>query len=202
MPVDPVHLRQRKELRLRRRLGDQRVEHVRDGLLARSHDPNRRAADGERPDQPEMLDVGRHDLVARAKRETVQDDVARLGRRAHERDVLGLDADHGRQPVAHLGAQSEELVEDRRVDSPLLERAALLARHHVGDAAGERPERAGVEIRVALEDRELRSRRRELGFGDQTFTPARNTLTSNSLPASSSVAQSTCWPSVLKLTRP
>ena len=59
---------------------------------------------------------------------------------------------------AHVGSQLQQPVEVRLPDPAALEVCLQLLLHRVERRAGERPERAGVEIRDALEDREERAR--------------------------------------------
>jgi hypothetical protein len=68
---DPEHLGQRDQLRPRSDLGQDRVERLVGLPVADVCDADRRRADGDRPDQAEVLAVGRDDLVAVAQAEPV-----------------------------------------------------------------------------------------------------------------------------------
>ncbi len=81
VPAHPRDVRDRDQLRL---LGD-RLE---DPVLRRRHDPG--AGCVQRPDQPEVLDVARHDLVVRPEVEPGEDDVAAVGRRSRQRHLRRL----------------------------------------------------------------------------------------------------------------
>ena len=58
------------------------------GRVAHARDAQARARRGERPGEPEVLGVGRDDLVAGPEPEPGDDDVHRLRRRLGQRDVL------------------------------------------------------------------------------------------------------------------
>ena len=72
----------------------------------------------------------------------------------------GLDTDERGKSRAHVGSQLQEAVEVRLPHSAALEVCLQLLLHRIECRAGERPERAGVEIRDVLEDREERTRLR------------------------------------------
>ena len=81
-----------------------------------------------------MLGVGRDDLVSGTELESRRNDVARVGRRAGERDAVRRRADQGCQLLADRGAQCEHALEPRLSASPLalVEAQALLQRSEGG----------------------------------------------------------------------
>ena len=108
----------------------------------------------QRPEQAEVLVGRRHDLVLGREAEPGENDVAAVGRRGSERDALGTDADERAQLGARLLAQRQHTLEPLLAETAQLEIAPPLRRHRVSGFAGERPERAGVEIGDAVEHRE------------------------------------------------
>ena len=136
------------EPRARRDGGEHRV------LVSRGDDDTR-AARVERAEQAEVLLVGRHDLVARREAEPGDDDLAAARRRVGERDLLRRRADDLREAGAHLLAQPGELLDVRHPAAALLEIAREPRLRRLDRRARQRPVRAGVEVRLALEHREL-----------------------------------------------
>ena len=152
-------MRERKQTRPRRHGREDRVG-------VRLHDDDAGAARMKRAQQAEVLGVRRHDLVLRRKLEPGEDDVAAVGGRARQRDLLDLDADEAGERAAHLEAQREHPLEVRRAEAAVLELGALLALHGVECRPSQRPERAGIEIGLPLEHRKERPR---LVEGHPTF---------------------------------
>ena len=120
-------------------------------------DADARARRVQRPEQPEVLLVRRHDLVVRAEAEPGEDDVAAVRGRRRQRDVLGRHA--GSAPPACRARARAALACPRVVPGPgaaLGEVDERLRDHRLGGRPGERPVRAGVEVGDALEDGERR----------------------------------------------
>ena len=72
--------------------------------------------------------------------------------------MLRLDADLRRKCRAHVVRSSQHPLEVRLPDAAALQICLPLLPHRVDRRPGERPERARVEIRDVLEDREERAR--------------------------------------------
>ena len=97
LPVEPRDGRQRDQARARRDLGADEVEEFGRGPFAHLCDAEVGARAEQRAGEPEMLHVGRHDLVAGAEVQADDHDLDALGRRARQRDPVGRHADlHGR----------------------------------------------------------------------------------------------------------
>ncbi len=78
-------------------------------------------------------------------------------RRLRESDVLRVDVEDGGEPAPRLVTQREDALDPARA-APSVPRLAFELLHHRGRRRrGDRPVRARVEIRVALEHRELRA---------------------------------------------
>ena len=101
-----------------------------------------------------MLVRRRHDLVARLEIEPRENDVAAVRRRHRERDLIRLGGDECCDLRAQLPTQREHPLEVRTVDPPALEVVGQRCGDRLHHPARERPERAGVEVRHALEDGE------------------------------------------------
>ena len=86
--VDPGDVRDPDQARPRRDLRLQGPENVRRRQVADRSDLERRSRGDQPAEQPGMLRVGRHDLVAGPDPQAAHDDVAALGRRARQRDLL------------------------------------------------------------------------------------------------------------------
>ena len=101
-----------------------------------------------------MLRVGRHDLVAGPDPQAAHDDVAALGRRPRQRDLLRRRADQPRQLAAERLALLHDTLEVRAAGPALLQLLALDGLHRLDGRARERPERARVQVGVALQHRQ------------------------------------------------
>ncbi len=110
---------------------------------------------GERPEQPEVLVVGRDDLVVWLEPEAGDGDVAAVGRRPRERDVLGRRADEARDRRPDAGPRRAGPLPVVRAGAAVLELARALGDHHLDRPARERTERAGVQVGEAFEDGQL-----------------------------------------------
>jgi hypothetical protein len=119
------------------------------------HDDDAGAGAVQRADQPEVLRVGRDDLVAGAEIETVDDHVAAVRRGAVERQVVRRHADLGRHGLPHALARREHRVDVGRAGAPVLEVAPPLRGDRLGRRSRQRARRAGVEVGPALEGRVL-----------------------------------------------
>ena len=162
LPGRPGDVRDGDQLRRRADLDRDRVERGLRRAAAQLRRADRRARCRQRAEQPEVLDVGRHDLVAGADPEPCADDRAALGRRAGEGERLGRDGHDGRKSGAEPLAQLEDL---RRV--PGARPAALVVEpvgcgHRVQRAPRQRAEGARVEPDEAVEDAELGAYRFEV----------------------------------------
>ena len=114
------------------------------------------AADVKGPEQAEVLLVGRDDLVVGAETEPRRDDLAAARRGLGERDELGGSAEDGGDALADALPRLEDAL-DVRLAAPALREVALEpGPDRVAGRPRERAARAGVEIRVAVEDGELR----------------------------------------------
>src|SRR4051812_16802094 len=102
-----------------------------------------------------MLRVRRHDLVLRSEAEAGEDDVAAVGGRARQRDAVGPRSDQRRELLADPRPEREHALEVLPSAASALVVPARALVHGPNGCARERPERAGVEIREALEHREL-----------------------------------------------
>src|SRR4051794_5321735 len=111
----------------------------------------------QRPQESEMLDVGGDDLVRGGQVEPGEDDIASVRGRADEGNVLGRELEQAGERLAGALAQGEDLLEVGLSAAALLEIALVPFRHRFDCRARERAVRAGVQVRVALEDRELGS---------------------------------------------
>ena len=113
------------------------------------------AARVELAEQAEVLLVARDDLVLRAEPEPGDGDLAAACRGVGERDELRRGAEHRGEPAADPLPQLEHLL-DVRLAAPALGQVALEpCPERVDGRLRERAVRAGVEVRVALEDGEL-----------------------------------------------
>ena len=119
--------------------------------------PHGRLRGVERAQQPEVLGVGRDDLVLGPQAQPGQDDVAAVRRGRGQREVLGRHADRRGQTGAHPLPQLEHRVDVRQSAAPQLEVGELLGRHRLDRRAGQRAHRAGVQVRDLVEDGELRA---------------------------------------------
>ena len=102
-----------------------------------------------------MLDVGRDDLVVRPKPEAAQDDVAALRCRARQRDVFDRHVDERSQSGAQTPAELCHVEKLRDAPAAGLELCGEPRRHRGGRPLRQRPDRARVEVREALEHGEL-----------------------------------------------
>ena len=123
-----------------------------------SRDDDARAGRVQRPDQAEVLLVGRDDLVLGAEAEPGEHDRAAARRRVGERDVLGSTPSTAASPRARLSRSSSISLEVRPCRSgPRSDRARACAVIASTVARASGPVRARVEVRVALEHGELRA---------------------------------------------
>src|SRR6476659_5683626 len=102
-----------------------------------------------------MLDVRRDDLVLRGETEAGEDDVAGVGRRADEGEVLRADLEQAREPLAGLLAQRQDRLEVLLAAPPVLEIAPVPLLDRLDGGPGQRPVRARVQVREPFEDWEL-----------------------------------------------
>ena len=123
-----------------------------DPVLGRGDDSRTRRV--ERPDQAEVLDIARHDLVVRSEIEPGEHDVAAVRRRPRQRDLGRLDAEQRRELGPHLVSHAERPREVRLSPTPLRNVDEFLGDHRLSGDARERAVRARVQVRVLLEDRE------------------------------------------------
>ena len=108
------------------------------------------------PSSPKCSSRRGHDLVFRPQVEAGEDDVAAVGRRAGERDLLRLGADEAGECDAGLLAQAEHPLEVLLAEAAVGEIGVELLLHRSGGRAGERAEGAGVQVGEPLEHREER----------------------------------------------
>ena len=107
--------------------------------------------------EAEMLLVCHHDLVIRAEAEAGEHGRAAARGRIGERDVQRIDVEHGCETRSRLFTKGEDPLDPFLPAPPMLEIAPRLVDHRVGRCTRDRPVRARVEIRVALEHGELRA---------------------------------------------
>ena len=100
-----------------------------------------------------MLAVARHDLVLRPEVEAGQDDVAAVGRRTRQGDLLRLDGQERGQLRPHLVAQAERAGEVRLAAAALCQVDELLREDGLHGRPRERSVRAGVQVREVVEYR-------------------------------------------------
>ena len=139
------------QARARRDLGLDRRQDVGGGELADRCDPELGARGDEAAEEARVLRVGGHDLVTRTDSQAAQDDVAPLGRRAGERDLLGLRRQQARELGAERLALGEHALEVRPARPTLLQLSALDRLHRLDGRARQRAERARVQVGVALQ---------------------------------------------------
>ena len=109
----------------------------------------------QRADEPEMLDVARHDLVLRAELEPRQDDVAPVRRRAGEGDLLRLDGQERGASLARTSSRMAERAGEVRLAAAALRQVdELLREHRLDRRPRERSVRACVQVREVVEYRE------------------------------------------------
>ncbi len=125
------------------------------------HDDDLRRGGAERPEQPEVLVGGRHDLVLRTEAEPAQDDPAAVGRRRRQRDRLGPRPDERAERGAEVLPERERLLEVRLTRPPPDEVPLDTRLQRLRNRSRERPEGAGVEVGDRLQHREQRPRLRE-----------------------------------------
>src|SRR5262249_35547926 len=99
--------------------------------------------------------VGRHDLVRRGETKAGDDDLTTARRRIRERNLLRRRIDNVGKAGAHLLAQARELLDVRHPASSLREIAREPGLRRLDRRARQRPARAGVEVRLVREYREL-----------------------------------------------
>ena len=105
-----------------------------------------------------MLVRRRHDLVARAEVEPGEHDVAAVGRRRRQRDVLDVDADERGDVAAELLAQRQECARTARaLPRPSRSPRSSSARIASIVSARERPDAAGLQVGEPLEHGKLRA---------------------------------------------
>src|SRR5581483_5184182 len=117
-----------------------------------------RAGPVQRSDEAEVLLVGRDHLVVGREPEARKDGHAATTRRLDERDRAWSDVEHSREPRARLVAQRDHPLVVRGPSPPALEVGARLLDDSLRGRPCERAVRARVQIREALEHRELRPR--------------------------------------------
>ena len=105
-----------------------------------------------------MLGVRRDHLVVGPEPQAGDDDVHSLRRRLRQRDVLRRHADLRGEQAADARAGSEHLVEVGAPAAAAFELPGAQAAIASTVDARERAERAGVQVRVALEHGETRAR--------------------------------------------
>ena len=121
-----------------------------DDLLRRyGHDPGRRG--GESAEEAEVLDVARHDLVVRAQVEAREHDVAALGGRPGEGDVLRRHGQERRQARPHLLAQPEHVSEVGLAAPASGKVGQLFGDEGLDGRTRERPVRTRVQVREVVE---------------------------------------------------
>src|SRR6478672_3133761 len=104
-----------------------------------------------------MLLVCHHDLVIRTEAEAGEHDRAAARGRIGKCNVQRIDVEHGCEARPRLFAEREAPLEPLLPAPPVLEIVSRLVDHRVGRRTRDRPVRARVEIRVALEHGELRA---------------------------------------------
>src|SRR4029079_10052376 len=124
-------------------------------------DPNPRRRREQGPQQTEVLRVGSDDLVLGRQAETAENDVARFLCLAHECAVIRSALEDAGTRLTGALPQGEYLLEVRLAAAPPLEIAPVEVRHRLDSRSRQRPVRAGVQVRIALEDRELGASLRE-----------------------------------------
>ena len=97
-----------------------------------------------------MLGVGRDDFVAPGEAKGGEHRVAPLRRRRRERDGFRCRPDEAPDGFPQPPARRHHLLEEGVAEPSHLERAPLLRLHRFHGAAGERPERSGVQVRAAF----------------------------------------------------
>ena len=143
IPRQPGNVRDGDQLRPARDLSEhQRRRRLRTGVTDVS-DPQPRRRCQERPEQPEVLEVGRDDLVLLGEPEP------------GESDALRRHLEHAGHGHARLLAQGQSLLEVSLPASALLEVPPVPLRHRLDRRPRERPVRAGVQVGIAFEDRKL-----------------------------------------------
>ena len=149
---EPGDLRERDQLRPLRDRRLERAGHLRDRQVAHRHDLKLRPRCDEAAEEPRMLGVRGHDLVARSDLQPVEDDVAALRRRRREGDGVRRRLQEPGERRAQLVAAREHRLEVLLTRSPLVEISGQGGLHRLHGPARQRAVRAGVEIREALEN--------------------------------------------------
>ena len=126
-------------------------------VLVGLDDDDARTGGVQRAGQAEVLLVGRDHLVLAGEPQAREHGRAATRRRLHERHPLGLDAEDRSECLARSLAQLEHLLDVLLAGSAFIEVTLRLRDERVDGRARKRPVRARVQIRVALEDRELRA---------------------------------------------
>ena len=134
--------------------GLDRGEDLRAWKIANFSNAKRGARGDEPAHEPRVLGIGRHDLVIRPDAEPAENDVAALGRRGGQRDLLGRRDQEARKRCAKLLPLGQHLLEVRAARAPVLELPPLDRLHRLDARARQGPERAGVQVGKALEHRE------------------------------------------------
>ena len=102
-----------------------------------------------------MLVRRRDHLVGRAEVEPLEHEVAAVGRRRRQRDLLRLDRDEPGEPGPELGAQVHDPLDVRASRPAVDEVAILLGVHGVEGRSRERAAAPGLEVRQPVEHGEL-----------------------------------------------
>ncbi len=150
MSLDPEDVGHRDEPRSRPDLGEDRVECLGGGPVPHFRHPNVCPRRMERTEQPEVLGVGRDDLVVRPETEPAEHDAAALGGGRRQRHTLRVHADLGRDDPAQALPRTHDRLEGlHSAAGPELRLRGF--DHRVVGRAGHRPDRARVQVRVAVE---------------------------------------------------
>ena len=155
--VDPRDRGDRDQPRSRRHLLTDQLEDVRRACTAHPGDAQPRARPEQGTGQPEVLRVGRRDLVTVGEAEAGDDDVHALGGRVGERDVVGGRADLSREEPAHALAAFDHRLEVGLAAAPVLAFPGAQLRHRSERRPRERAERARVQVGEPVEHREPRA---------------------------------------------
>ena len=109
------------------------------------------------PEQAEVLVRGRDQLVIRPQLEPGQDEIASVGRRSRERNLLRVDADEAGELGAELRAEREDALDVVEPDPAVGEISLLLGAHGLRRCAGQRAGASRLEVRHAFEHGKLRA---------------------------------------------
>jgi len=156
-PVDPRDGGGGDQPRLRGDLGADQVEDIIGAGVTHLRDLESCTGREQRTGQPEMLGVGRDDVVARPESQPDDDYVHPLRGGFRQRDAPRGHVDLSGEQRADALAGRQHLLEVRPPAAAVLRLPGAQAGDRLHRRAGERAERAGVQIGVVLEHGKARA---------------------------------------------